>query len=211
MNTLQFILNKYKLENTDFIEIPNVGRNDLATLLNELNLRVGVEVGVERGSYSEVLCKANPQMVFYGVDSWKFSKDGNEKRKTQNSVSQKKCDEIYEKAKKRLALYPNYKIIKEYSIDAVEQFEDESLCFVYIDANHDYSFVLDDIKMWSKKVRKGGIVAGHDYYQNKRVFTKLAVDNYVKENNIKSLIVLGSEEKIAGKIRDKDRSWLFVK
>lgn len=34
---------------------------------------------------------------------------------------------------------------------------------IYIDANHSYENVLSDIGNWSKKVKRGGIIAGHDY------------------------------------------------
>jgi hypothetical protein len=34
---------------------------------------------------------------------------------------------------------------------------------VYIDANHEYASVVEDIALWRPKVRKGGILAGHDY------------------------------------------------
>ena len=48
-------------------------------------------------------------------------------------------------------------------MDAVKDFKDESLDFVYIDANHGYESTKEDIREWSKKVKKGGIVSGHDY------------------------------------------------
>ena len=49
MNTLEYILNKYNLTLSDKIEIPDVNRYDLASLLRKLNLKRGVEIGVERG------------------------------------------------------------------------------------------------------------------------------------------------------------------
>lgn len=48
-------------------------------------------------------------------------------------------------------------------MDVVKGFKEESLDFVFIDANHEFKEVACDISEWSKKVRKGGIVAGHDY------------------------------------------------
>lgn len=44
-----------------------------------------------------------------------------------------------------------------------EMFEDESLDFVYIDANHAYDYVKQDIELWYSKVSKGGYLLGHDY------------------------------------------------
>jgi hypothetical protein len=37
------------------------------------------------------------------------------------------------------------------------------LDFIYVDANHTYQAVKDDIKLWYPKVKSGGIVMGHDY------------------------------------------------
>lgn len=49
------------------------------------------------------------------------------------------------------------------TVDASELYEDESLDFVFIDANHTYDAVKADINCWLPKVRSGGILAGHDY------------------------------------------------
>jgi SAM-dependent methyltransferase len=65
------------------------------------------------------------------------------------------------------------------SQDAVCQFDDASLDFVFIDASHEYEDVKEDIKAWIKKVKPGGILAGHDYYVNTQDFfpgVKQAVD-----------------------------------
>ena len=92
-------------------------------------------------------------------------------------------------------------------MDVVKNFADESLDFVYIDAAHDYKSVKDDIGEWDKKVRKGGIVAGHDYL-NKLHGTdygvKRAVDEWVKGNKIKHLFILEENRK-------KSPSWFYVK
>jgi hypothetical protein len=49
------------------------------------------------------------------------------------------------------------------SKEASKLFNDESLDFVYIDANHTYEAVKEDLKCWYDKVRVGGVVMGHDY------------------------------------------------
>ena len=74
MDTLDYIIKKYGVdpEGKLPIEIPNAGKADLAKLLHELDFKIGVEVGVAEGKYSQKLCEANPQMKIYGVDAWKF-------------------------------------------------------------------------------------------------------------------------------------------
>lgn len=40
---------------------------------------------------------------------------------------------------------------------------DEQLDFVYIDGNHRYEYVKMDIELYLPKVKKGGIICGHDF------------------------------------------------
>jgi hypothetical protein len=50
-----------------------------------------------------------------------------------------------------------------YSQDVAHQFLDESLAFVYIDGNHYFEGVSQDIQLYWPKVMPGGIIAGHDF------------------------------------------------
>ncbi|GAI57889.1 unnamed protein product [marine sediment metagenome] len=71
------------------------------------------------------------------------------------------------------------------SADAVNLIPD-NLDFVYIDGNHAYEFVKEDIKNYWPKVKKGGVFGGHDYYNlSKAREVKKAVDEFVKENKLK--------------------------
>jgi hypothetical protein len=54
-------------------------------------------------------------------------------------------------------------LIKAHSQDVVSKYEDESLDFCFIDGSHEYEDVKKDIQAYLKKVKKGGILAGHDY------------------------------------------------
>jgi predicted O-methyltransferase YrrM len=49
------------------------------------------------------------------------------------------------------------------SVEASKGFEDESLDFVYIDANHSYQSVKDDLNVWYPKLKVGGVICGHDF------------------------------------------------
>jgi len=68
---------------------------------------------------------------------------------------------------------------------AVTYFKDETLDFVYIDANHSYESCKQDIALWWPKVKKGGIFSGHDYLNEElpegSFGVKRAVDEYIKE------------------------------
>jgi hypothetical protein len=210
MNTasLDYILNKFKLGFDDQtpmpIEIPNFGREQLTVLFKELRYKIGVEIGVFAGGYSEQLCKNNPGLELYGIDPYKAYGPYQD---------QQWLDKSYETAKTRLASYKNYHFVKKTSMDAVKDIEDESLDFVYIDGNHEFDHVTADITLWSKKVKLGGIISGHDYIRLKNRHHQVveAIVPYTRANNISPWFVLGHNGKIPGTIRDHHRSWMWVK
>lgn len=197
IRALNYIVKKYDIDLKDksTIEIPNADRITLAHLFKEMGFKRGVEVGGQEGIYSEVLLQANPKLKLYGVDPWTFSHS-----KT---------------AVKRLTPYKKYTIVKKTSMEAAADFEDKSLDFVYIDANHEYSYVFEDIAQWYKKIKKGGIISGYAYRLSKSGNTKLqvvyAVNDYVRKYKIKHLFLLGRKNIIEGEKRDKFRSWFWIK
>src|SRR3990167_9297083 len=146
-----------------------MNRIDLAKSFKEYGFKVGAEVGVDRGEYSEVLCRENPGLKLYCIDFWDLKQGGLGNHRGRDYI---KCKEL-------LAPY-TATLIKKYSLDAVNDFEDKSLDFVYIDAGHDFDDVMQDIIRWTKKVRKGGIVSGHDYVPSHRKRIAVAVNAYIK-------------------------------
>jgi predicted O-methyltransferase YrrM len=63
-------------------------------------------------------------------------------------------------------------IVTPYRMDSVKAaslYPDNSLEFVFIDANHEYEAVKADLQAWLPKVKKGGHIAGHDYISDERV------------------------------------------
>lgn len=210
-STLNYIMQKYGLagRNGNPIEIPNVGRNDLALLFHELGFKVGVEVGVERGHYSKVLLRSNPDLKLFCVDPWKAYSG------YRDHVSQERLDGFYEETKKRLTGM-NVELVRKLSLEAVADFQDESIDFVYIDGNHSFLNTVNDLYFWSKKVRTGGVVSGHDYVHIPRksprdIHVVEAVDGHTSSNYIKPWFLLGTKEKVPGQIRDDSRSYMWVK
>lgn len=205
MNTLDYILDKWNLRGKKSpIEMVCSRKATLPKILRTIDCRLGVEVGVERAVYSKILCMLVPNMKLYGVDAWSVYKG------YRDHVGQKTLDEFFKSTKQRMR-NSNFQAIKELSIKAAERFEDESLDFVFIDAAHDYKSVKEDIKAWDPKVRKGGIVSGHDYMNldhtdRQGVKTaygvKRAVNEWVKKKKIKHLFILK---------KDKCPSWFYVK
>jgi predicted O-methyltransferase YrrM len=57
----------------------------------------------------------------------------------------------------------NIKVLRSESVIAAKQFKDESISFLFLDADHYYKAVILDIEAWLPKIKIGGIFAGHDY------------------------------------------------
>jgi len=178
-------------------------RIELAKYFNELGFKYGAEIGTCFGRYSEILCENIPGLKLLAIDSW------NNKQNTARENVAKISGE--ESTRIKLAPY-NADIIKSTSMDAVGLVEDGSLDFVFIDAAHDYHSVAEDIREWSKKVRIGGIVSGHDYYifrnsGNRGVID--AVDEYIKKYDIELLTT--SWDKKNPVRDDRQPCWYFFK
>jgi len=172
-NTFDFVVKKYNINvgRQYFVEIPEMkGGVDLAKLLAELMFNKGAEIGVGLGEYAEVLCKANPNLHLYAVDAWKLSAypEGmmEENVKGGHAVpevtKQSFWEGWYKTSVKALKPY-NCTIIRKLSADALADFKDNSLDFIYLDAGHDFMNFTFDLHHWKDKVRMGGIIAGHDY------------------------------------------------
>lgn len=63
-----------------------------------------------------------------------------------------------------LSEYPNINKIKLKSQEASLLFEDHSLDLVYIDGDHSYNALKNDISYWINKIKINGYIAGHDNY-----------------------------------------------
>jgi len=198
--TLEFILKKYNVNwdgKTQIIELPNSRWDSYVSLLKELDFNSGVEMGVCDGRFSQALCSANPNLKLTGVDAWKVY-DGYVDYAT---------DFLEVRAYKRAIERSNkfgFKIIKAWSLDAVKEFEDESLDFVFIDGNHDFRHVTDDVDEWSKKIKRGGIVSGHDFFKNyhEHYGVREAIPAWCDAHRIKPLFIF---------TKDKCPSWMYIK
>lgn len=180
------------------IELPN-SRDELGELFSNMGFVVGVELGVERGVYSKILMDSHPGMVLVGIDAWTAYKG------YRDHVSQDKLDDMYAEAKSIMKDYKGYAVRKGFSQDQVKEFADGELDFVYIDAAHDFVNVTLDIAAWEKKVRKGGIVAGHDYRRTTGGavnHTKDVVQAWTYSHDIKPWYVLRG---------DRAATWLWIK
>lgn len=176
-------------------------RIDLAKYFDKLGFKEGAEIGVADGYFSQVLCENIPGLILHCIDPWSVYKEN------RRGGKQLQHDDNYTSTLVRLSGY-DAELIMSKSEDAVFNFEDNSLDFVYIDGNHDFDYVMQDIIIWSRKVKPGGIISGHDYYHFRNSGVIEAVDCYTKYHN-KQLNII--KECNLPRRDDRHPNWWFVK
>jgi hypothetical protein len=172
-------------------------RLDLAKLFTG----VGVEIGVAEGWYSNKIMELGKVTKMYGVDPY-IPHSG-----YRDYTRETTFNRLQAKAHERLDKYSNYEFIRGYSLETAKKFEDNSLDWVYIDGDHSYEAVMDDITVWIAKVKPGGIIAGDDYIKSdrdKRFYDVVnAVNDYVEIHNIPELFLY--------KAGRTPTNWMFYK
>jgi predicted O-methyltransferase YrrM len=195
IESLTYIIDKWDVDRDQEmpIQLPDSNRVTLAKLFAELGYRTGAEIGTYSGSFAVTMSINNPKVKLYCVDAW-ATYDG-----LNDYTDADYLDEIYQVANQRLSAYKGVEIMRELSMEAVEKFEDSSLDFVYIDANHELPYVTEDIFYWSQKVRPGGIVSGHDYLETPRadglIQVREAVHAYTDAFNISPWFLVDEPDK----------------
>jgi len=202
MSTLDFILDKWDIDlsQPSPIYIRRGRRKDLPKLLNELGFKIGVEIGVFRADYSMKLLHYIKDLKLYGVDPWTPYRGYN--------IAPGRVLEAWDIALEKSKQHENFTLVRDYSENAVKRFGDDSLDFVYIDGNHSFENTVWDIAQWSRKVRQGGIVAGHDFddWSRSRHWREMnvveAVTSWTRASRIEPWFVLTN---------NKNRTWFYVK
>lgn len=134
-------------------------------LVNRSHAR-GAEIGVQAGRTTGRLLTRLPGLErLYCVDLWKLYPDYEKDRVKPGDAwpSQGLLDK--DEGKFRKMVFPfGMKVLtlKMDSVLAATYVEDGSLDFVFIDANHLYEYVRADIVAWLPKVRREGLLIGHD-------------------------------------------------
>lgn len=142
-------------------------------LINKNRLKVGAEIGVAFAGHSErILQKTRSKL--YCIDPYQHIRGYDDPM----NKSQTEFDLLFQFAQSRLAKYRSrVTFIRQKSQAAITKIQGE-IDYVYIDADHSYQGVREDIRRWFFKIRDGGIIAGHDYNHPNFPGVKRAVDEF---------------------------------
>lgn len=136
--------------------------NFLIDVIRKNEYTIGAEVGCEKGNTTIRLLECFPRLQLYAVDLWG----------SQPEVLTEYCKATYKDwnfKTIKLEFYSQIKphkqrvtILQGVSWEMAKLVEDQSLDFVFIDADHGYESVKKDIIAWTPKLKSKGMVSGHD-------------------------------------------------
>lgn len=182
-----------------------VRRSQFARLANALGLvGEGAEIGVYRGENAEIILSQWQGRKLYLVDAWDAVDIWDASAGASN----------FNLMMTRLKPYEDrIHILKNLTYYAADRVADESLDFIYVDAGHDYLSVRRDLNAWYPKLRKGGLMSGHDYYNgysdiagNIVYGVRDAVDEFAEVYNLRVYHSLPDIE-----LDSNTLSWYFLK
>jgi hypothetical protein len=165
----------------------------LCSLLPE-NPSQGAEIGVHKGAMSVALLQRYPDLFLYMIDHWKAVDPQSEYAKTGDAMAgfSASRQQAHMMISRDVTAFANDRraVIQMDCLDAANEFKDESLDFVFLDADHSYSGTLAAIRTWIPKVRIGGAVTGHDYANKGHIAGVFRAVNEI-QGIIKCALILG--------------------
>ena len=124
---------------------------DKATFLNVLPKgAIGAEIGVAQGNYTEKILSVTQPQEIHLIDAWTQTPYTGLRESVENRFKSEIKDG-------RVFMHQGF------SIPELETFDDNYFDWVYIDTDHTYNTTAKELDLCRRKVKVGGIIAGHDY------------------------------------------------
>ena len=162
-------------------EILSEDRGELLALLP--SGAVCAEIGVWKGDFSQLILELCQPRELHLVDPWEFAPNfpkrwyGGAKAKSQNDM-----DDIWRSVMQRFGMLPSVTIHKRKSTEFAAECPDGYFDWIYVDGDHSYAAVLEDLECWYPKLKRGGYISGDDYYwrdENQDYSVRRAVEWFV--------------------------------
>ncbi len=166
---------KYGSDSKNLI-LKNIKKNDVVA-----------EIGVWKGEFSNRILENTECGKLYLIDPYLHVDEFENSRYGGENSSQQKMDKIHSEVCDRFSesiKLGKVEVIRKESSKALVGFEDDFFDLIYIDGDHRYDAVMNDLKLSLQKVKPGGFIGGDDYgikgWWNNGV--QDAVDEFRKRN-----------------------------
>lgn len=126
---------------------------------------VVAEIGVARGKFSAWIKRVTDPRYLALIDPWVHQSESVYPADA-NNVEDREQNRRHEAVRRRFAsnrTNAHVEVLRKFSHEAARDFDDGHFDWVYIDANHSYDSVRQDLLVWEPKVRRDGFICGHDF------------------------------------------------
>ncbi|MDB5672965.1 MAG: uncharacterized protein JWO25_3924 [Alphaproteobacteria bacterium] len=144
---------------------------------------VGAEIGVAEGDYSAAILAAAEPRELHLIDPWSHLEPGSDHLDAAGFLGaldearirgevfdapppNQAGDGEHERVLARFAGDERVRVHRQYSYKAVAGFAEGMLDFVYLDGNHNYEVVLSDLQDFAARLKPGGLLFGHDFFED---------------------------------------------
>jgi len=146
---------------------------------------VGLEIGVWKGEFSEALLNVVKPKKMFLVDPWKYipmSKDGKKDYSDRwyggsFAKNQDDMDNIYKQVMERFRDVEQILVVREFSSNLKKHINSNSLDWCYIDGNHSYEYVLEDLRISLELCKENSLIIGDDYDNSEEI--RQAVKDFI--------------------------------
>ena len=150
------------------------------------------EIGVHKGDFSDQILQTVKPKELHLIDPWKYEESSIYNGALYGGIAQggqAEMDGRYQAVCLRFEhdiRSGRVKIHRGYSINVLDEFPDNYFDLVYIDGNHLYEFVKQDLEGALKKTKPGGYIAGDDYGESGwwQGGVEKAVDEFIQEKPV---------------------------
>lgn len=128
-----------------------VNREELIRLMPKNG--VVAEIGVFKGDFSEKILSESKPRRLHLIDAWS---DARSPVSLMHAIEKRFGEQIISGV---------VEINRGWSTEVVNQFEDRYFDWIYLESDHSYGATILELGKFRNKIKKGGIVAGHDFVQ----------------------------------------------
>ena len=109
-------------------------------------------------------------------------------------------DQVFDELRTRFAKEPRVVVHRGMSSDVLRTFANAYFDWVYIDGNHSYDFIINDLRLCLEKTKPGGVIAGDDYmWESAGDYpVRRAVQVFVEENGLAETLTIVDSQFVIG-------------